>query len=225
MFQRLTTGNLYIPPNAERLTFRSLEAHEAALDERDDTNNANSNEVAERVPDGFGRVFHPTILGQELIAATSMMLIFLTRNKDIHIAPPKCVGYLPWQGEGPPYPSCDSTAGSGLPSSVFDPKVYSQFCEAVEKDSTKDVSWIVDYEGNRVPIRKEKTKRASGSDPFGVVGNYLYNDYRITLHWEPYFEGDGACQGSCTDAFSKMARGICESQVWFLFEYTDADCL
>lgn len=196
MFQRLNAGPMFIPP--EKLK---------ALQNRDVDDTANLVQRGEAathslekripIPDDIARVFHPTTLGHELIAAYSMMAIFDARKKTSTAKPPTCP-FQPPQNNNPD-PKCDVSLASGFPSNVFRPNVYTQFCDEVEKDPKKKLSWIVDSMGHQIP---NKSKRSPPPDPGA------YNDIQITLDWTG---GDNACGKGCKDAYYTMATSPCKA--------------
>ena len=194
MFQRLNTAPTFVPPQ-KRLESREF-GDSVVLGE---INEARAHTLEKRIPDDIGKVFHPTILGQELIAATSMMAIAQAREKSSNANPPACA-LPPPPPSNNPTPECDVGRVSGLPANVFTPGTYSNFCEAVEKDPKIELNWIVDVTGNQIPPKKSKSKRSPPPNPS------LYNDFKITLMWSG---GDNACGKGCRDAFNTMTQGQC----------------
>ena len=174
--------------------------------------------LTKRVPDDIGRVFHPSILGQELIASFSMMAILTTRAKTSTGQSAACSRTQPSKPPPPkgtplnpdnPGPKCDNKFVSGLPAKVFslDNKVFGQFCEAVGKNANSKLEWIVDLDGNKVPrLNKRLLRRSPPADP------NRYKDYRIILTWSG---GENACGKGCEDAYRTMAAGQCKLPLVF----------
>lgn len=197
MFQRLNTGNVFIPPERKQvLETRDLDEHSVIS-----VRNANEeHELQKRIPDDIARVFHPTVLGHQLIASHALMAILTSRGKDFKGEPAACA-FRPPPPSKNPTPECDMDNASGLPANVFRPNTYTKFCEAVEKDPKKELNWIVGVDGNEIP--RLRSKRSPPPNPDA------YNDYKIALSWNG---GDDSCGKGCKDAFDTMAQGQCKSR-------------
>ena len=185
MFQRHNTDPTFIPP--DRL--KALKARE---------NELTAHNLEKRIPDATARVFHPTVLGHEVIAAYSLMAILETRIKDFKGERPKAC-FVPPMNDSPD-PKCDMDRVSGLPSKLFLLNTFSKFCDAVEKDATKELNWIVGPDGNEKP--RLRSKRSPPVDPDS------YNDYEITLSWTG---GEDACAKGCKEAYNAMGVSPCKS--------------
>ena len=159
-----------------------------------------SHELDKRVPDSLGKVFHPSVLGHEVIAAYSLMAILTAKTKDFTGEPPEACFVPPVNND--PNPECDMDMISGLPSKVFVLNTFSKFCDAVEKDATKELEWIVGVDGNE--ISRLRSKRSPPAYPDD------YNEYKITLLWTG---GEGACAKGCKDAYTAMAKSPCKSNI------------
>ena len=170
MFQRFNTGNTFIPPGKAKTVKNRDVDDTAVLDERDEEE---THSLEKRIPDEVGKVFHPTILGHELVAAHSMMAILNARKKNFKAQPPACALQPPKTDNRTP--KCDITLVSGLPANVFNPNTYIQFCEAVEKDPKTQLWWMMDDMGHQLPWKKDKFKRTPPPNPD------LYNDFKIGL--------------------------------------------
>ena len=102
MFQRLNTASTFIPPGKEK-TIGKLDVNGTAVLNQRDVGEIYS--LEKRVPDAMGRVFHPTILGHELIAAYPMMAILTARKKTSNAQPPACPFQPPKHGASVGTPS------------------------------------------------------------------------------------------------------------------------
>ena len=146
------------------------------------------------LPDPAKGVFHPTLLGQTVLASLAYEAIIDTRYKGVD-------GPLKKACTTPPksLPDYDASHISGLPANVFALKTYQNFCETVQKDPSKALTQIVDINGNEIP-HKDKFKRTPPPDPSRFTG------YKITLTWDG---GDGCAKG-CDQAFESMYQGPCK---------------
>ena len=185
MFQRLNTDRTFVPPGKSK-----------AVETRN-VDGLTSHELDKRIPDSIGKVFHPSVLGQEVIAASSLMAILTAKTKNFKGEPPKGCFLPPVNND--PDPECDMDMVSGLTSKIFVLNTFSKFCDAVEKDATMELNWIVGVDGNEKP--RLRSKRSPPADPDG------YNEYEITLMWTG---GEGACAKGCKDAYNAMALSPCK---------------
>ena len=104
-----------------------------------------------------------------------------------------------------PKPSCDTNSVSNIPYNVFSPGVFTNFCAAVNKNGKgKALQQTVDSSGNLVSGNNKRTiwERTPPPNPS------TYKGYKFALEWTG---GDGTCPSSCSDVFSSIANGICES--------------
>lgn len=99
-----------------------------------------------------------------------------------------------------PKPSCDSNDVSGIPYNVFDPGVFTKFCNTLDGgDKSKALKQTVDSSGN--VISGSKMKRTPPPNPSA------YKDYKFFLSWSG---GDGSCSSGCTNVFSTITDNICK---------------
>jgi hypothetical protein len=163
------------------------------------------------LPDGFGRVFHPTIAGHGIMAKLVLWNI-AKRNaqglkaeyadevvsikqentcpidSNIDLMEARCIG-----SDGDP---------SNLPANVFNDYrtkgVFSEFCKKMDDrvlDSKKSQSWKVNAKGEHQK-GSSKMKRTPPPDP----GSHKQ---MIDFKWTPAITGE--CKRSCHDAFLHMA--------------------
>ncbi|KAF6801131.1 hypothetical protein CSOJ01_11989 [Colletotrichum sojae] len=86
-----------------------------------------------------------------------------------------------------PEKSCEMDKVSGMPWNVFR-DVPKKFCAEVDKNQGKALEWTVDSFGNQVKLGKRTPPPSPAA----------YDDYRITLKWEPRESGD-FCMMSCAE--------------------------
>ncbi|KAK8134605.1 hypothetical protein PG984_006617 [Apiospora sp. TS-2023a] len=109
-------------------------------------------------------------------------------------------------------PSCDANAGSGLPGEAFSGpnfNVTAGFCQELAKgDGSSSLSWTVDGKGQHLSPKKTKHRRAPPVNPD------QYEDFKITLEWEPTSKEAGFAKkcsrfDACFDAYHSAAQGPC----------------
>ncbi|KAL8871781.1 MAG: hypothetical protein Q9174_002458 [Haloplaca sp. 1 TL-2023] len=200
MFQRLDVGKHFIPPGKrDELAKRDVKGS-ITLNSRKEHF---PHELDKRVPDSIARVFHPTILGHELIATLSTQAVFDFKMKGFNGQVPACPipsPFVPPPSKNPKA-ECNPGLSSGLPANVFKTGTYAHFCDAVEKDPGSKLEWVVTADGNQ-RADSGRTKRSPPPDLS------LYNGLTVILRWSG---GDGSCSTACRDAFYNMAQGQCGS--------------
>lgn len=98
---------------------------------------------------------------------------------------------------------CDQSKTSGLPTNVFTAGIYKHFCEQIDKDDSKSLTQLVDYEGNEKVWKRSLEERTPPPKPEAYKNAWTY----LT------FEKDAApreCAKSCSDAFKFLANSPCE---------------
>lgn len=157
------------------------------------------------LPDGYGRIFHPQIVGHGIIAnlikwnmasnvAASEGFTFddeitaYDQNTQCAIQPT-------------PKPSCDMNKASNIPYNVF-PFAYGPFCDTQSKNPKSAVNSYVDSNGKPIKRQRSLDKRTPPPNPD------TYKDYIFHLKWDP--AGDAtSCSKSCKDAWDYISNSPC----------------
>lgn len=172
------------------------------------------------VPDSYGRVFHPRPNGHALIANLVLYHVSANYAKRINqdwpqeeVAEGTCSAGTSTIPDGPaPEPSCDTHALSGIPYNVFSGSsagstdVYGKFCDAVEKDQKKELTWTTDASGNEKSKKLRMMKRTPPPNP------KAYDSYSFKLNFKPSSDASSGCRSSCADAFSTISNSPCGHQ-------------
>ena len=173
------------------------------------------------LPDGYGRVFHPTIAGHSLIA-NLILWKFAERNAqglkeefadeiyEMYGNDTCPINLHPNIGEAKCL-SDKQSQPSKLPTNVFylaskNQGVFDEFCKQMDEDKLDDLvpqEWTVNAKGEQ-QNNQSKRKRAPPPDPSA-------HKELIKLIWTPN-KGDRNCKQSCHDAFAGMAQSSCGRQ-------------
>ncbi|KAJ5086483.1 hypothetical protein NUU61_007790 [Penicillium alfredii] len=163
------------------------------------------------LPDGFKRIFHPTIKAHKSIADYLIYYMVMDNAEEHHTDSPSPT----FSGKCKTKPTeteaikakCDLDTLSGVPYNVFD-GVYDKFCKEIDKaqkDEKDDgLTWMVDSHGDKIPNKKRGFLEGRTPPP---DSNY-YKDFKFGLVWDRKSDkGKGKCTTSCKSAFEQMTLG------------------
>ena len=123
-----------------------------------------------------------------------------------------------------PVPTCDTKSVSEVPNNVFNPTVFSKFCDEVNQNKGQSHSSNVASDGNKIPPKAAKNAvDASQPGPSGSARSEQtavrkrtpppnpdkFSGWAFGLIWTG---GDGKCKSDCGSAFSAMAVSQCGHQ-------------
>lgn len=166
------------------------------------------------LPDGFGRVFHPTMAGHQIMARLVLYKIAqrnaagLKKDYGQEVLTIAASDSCPVDTKIPAFEArCtgDDGSASGLPTNVFEnyqkgTNVYDEFCKQMDDrklDYKKPQSWKVNAKGEK-QSGSSKVRRTPPPDADA-------HKQMISMKWTPSTSGE--CKQSCKDAFKGMARG------------------
>lgn len=179
--------------------------------------NQNGNQLDPRslaLPDGYGRIFHPSTIGHTIIA--EFVVWNMQKDQDHKNGfddfgdPNGNIGYdqcplLPAQKS----PVCDMGQVSGVPYNILDDgqghALYSGFCDNLHGlDRSIPYAETRDAHGNEIASVSKRMlhKRTPPSNPDN------FNDYTFDFLWVKN-KLSNQCLANCTGAFSSMAESAC----------------
>lgn len=164
------------------------------------------------IPDGYGRIFHPSVLGHTMIS--ELVVWNMQKRQDIRNGgddfsdPDGNIGYdqCPLiQNQTPP--TCDMNKVSEVPYNVFDDgqgnTIYGNFCNNLKGlDPSINYGETVDSRGNPKSSSKLRFKRTPPPNPDS------FKDYSFDLSWVPN-KRSNQCTQDCNSAFSYLIESEC----------------
>ncbi len=136
---------------------------------------------------------------------------------------------IPNAGQAQPAPTCDTVNTAQIPENLYDPGVFTNFCNSVNQNPGSPLGRIVDAYGDLLPYYRKfgnkaviqtgrntttnnttnTTQFASGplTDLHRKRTMSPYIDYTFDLIWTG---GDRSCNDDCMTAFSNIANSSCK---------------
>ncbi|KAJ5178836.1 hypothetical protein N7492_002046 [Penicillium capsulatum] len=161
------------------------------------------------LPDGYKRIFHPTIKAHKSIADYLVYYMVIANGEKHHTdassstSSGRCSELKPTESE-PTKPKCDLDMLSGVSYKVFN-GVYDKFCKQVDKNQKEEkddgLAWMVDAHGDKIPNRKRGFLEGRTPPP----NPDSYKGFNFGLVWDRKSDkGKGKCATSCKSAFDKI---------------------
>lgn len=132
---------------------------------------------------------------------------------------------IPNAGQAQPAPTCDAVNTAQIPESLFDPGVYTNFCNSVNQSPASPLARVVDAFGYSLPFYRKFDNKAvvhAGGNTTTNTTQFApgpltdlhrkrtvspYIDYTFDLIWTG---GDRSCNDDCMTAFSNIATSSCK---------------
>jgi len=171
------------------------------------------------LPDGVGRIFHPTVLGHSIITGNVLWHMEANYNKALGGDLGNADRFMSDQCPLIPDPVCFNAA-STLPAEIFlagskdRDGAFHDFCNEFDSgrmDKQNNQVWRVRPNGDPIEIlRKLKLATAEGQDspPLVVRDDADEFNHEITLKWVPN-RSSRSCTMDCKNAFKTIATGFC----------------
>ena len=122
-------------PSNAGLIFQRLNSKPQLIPPEKSTEIKTSHRLGKRVPDSIARVFHPTELGQQVIASFVLLALMDAKGKQVGGTPPKSCSTPPINP-----PSCSASSNQGLDKYKFK-EARDDWC----KDTSKPINPLKDY--------------------------------------------------------------------------------